>query len=59
MFGKFGPVENIEIPFRKGGKGQTMGIAYVTFKETEGAISAFASLDKQYFQGRKLHIMPA
>lgn len=59
MFGKFGEVDRVEIPLRKGGGGQPLGIAYVTFKETEGAISCFATLDKTYFQGRKLHIMPA
>lgn len=58
-FGKFGEVERIEVPLRKGGKGQALGIAYITFKETEGAISAFAQLDKSFFQGRKIHIMPA
>ena len=59
LFGKFGEIENIEIPFRKGGKGTTLGISYVKFAETEGAITAFATLDKTYFQGRKLHILPA
>lgn len=59
LFGKFGEIENIEIPFRKGGKGTTLGISYVKFKEIEGAITAFATLDKTYFQGRKLHILPA
>jgi multiple RNA-binding domain-containing protein 1 len=49
LFGKFGEVENIEIPFRKGGKGTTLGISYVKFKETEGAITAFATLDKTYY----------
>jgi multiple RNA-binding domain-containing protein 1 len=49
LFGKFGEIENIEIPFRKGGKGTTLGISYVSFKETEGAITAFATLDKTYY----------
>jgi multiple RNA-binding domain-containing protein 1 len=49
LFGKFGEIENIEIPFRKGGKGTTLGISYVKFKETEGCITAFATLDKTYF----------
>ena len=59
LFGKFGDIENIEIPYRKGGKGVTLGIAYINFKDTEAAISSYASLDKSYFQGRKLHIMPS
>jgi multiple RNA-binding domain-containing protein 1 len=58
-FEKFGPVEHIEIPLRKGGKGQAAGFAYVSFKETEAAISAFAQNDKTYFQGRKIHIFPS
>ena len=49
LFSKYGEVERIEIPLRKGGRGQALGIAYVTFKETEGAISCFATLDKTYF----------
>lgn len=59
LFGPYGEVLNVEIPLRKGGKGEALGISYVTFKETEGAISAFASLDKTFFQGRKLHIFPS
>jgi RNA recognition motif-containing protein len=49
LFGKFGKIESIEIPLRKGGKGVALGIAYITFKETEGAITAFATLDKTFF----------
>jgi RNA recognition motif-containing protein len=46
LFSKYGEIEKIEIPLRKGGKGQTMGIAYINYKDTESAISCFASLDK-------------
>jgi RNA recognition motif-containing protein len=42
---------------RKGGVGT--GFAFVRFEAIEGAISAFAALDKTYYQGRKLHILPA
>ena len=49
LFSKYGEVVNIEVPLRKGGGGQALGISYITFAQTEGAISAFASLDKQYF----------
>lgn len=59
LFGKFGEITKVEIPLRKGGKGAALGIAYITFKLTESAISAYAELDKQLFQGRKLHILPA
>ena len=44
-FGKFGEIEKIEIPLRKGGQGQAMGIAFINFLEIEGAITAFANLD--------------
>jgi RNA recognition motif-containing protein len=59
LFGKFGETDSIEIPFRKGGNGATLGIAYINFKDTEAAITSYASLDKSYYQGRKLHIMPS
>lgn len=58
-FGTYGDIENVEIPLRKGGGGVALGIAYIAFKDTEAAISAYAALDKSYFQGRKIHIMPA
>jgi len=48
-FEKYGEVEHIEIPLRKGGKGQAAGVAYLAFKDTEAAISAFAQNDKTYF----------
>lgn len=57
LFSKFGEVEDIEIPLRRGGTG--FGFAFVRFTTVEGAVSAFAELDKTYFQGRKLHILPA
>jgi RNA recognition motif-containing protein len=48
-FGSYGDIDNIEIPLRKGGGGAALGIAYISFKETEGAISAYASMDKTYY----------
>ena len=59
LFGKYGKIDDIEIPFRKGGRGTPLGIAFVKFAESESAISAFAERDQSYFQGRKLHIKPA
>ena len=59
LFGKYGEIVDIEIPFRKHGKGVPLGIGFVRFVTEESAISAFAELDKTYFQGRKLHIKPA
>lgn len=32
LFSKYGEVKNIEIPLRKGGKGQALGISYITFE---------------------------
>ena len=29
VFSKFGELQNIEIPLRKGGKGAALGIAYI------------------------------
>ena len=58
LFGKYGAIQDIEIPFRKGGRGSLLGIGYIRYAEAESAIQAFAELDKTYFQGRKIHIKP-
>ena len=49
LFGKYGKIFDIEIPFRKHGKGVPLGIGFVRFEAEESAISAFAELDKTYF----------
>lgn len=49
LFEKYGEVMDVEIPFRKYGKGVPLGIGFVRFTTAESAISAFASLDKTYF----------
>ena len=49
LFGKYGEIADIEIPFRKGGRGTPLGIGFVRFQETESAIQAFAELDKSYY----------
>ena len=59
LFGKYGEIVDIEIPFRKHGKGVPLGIGFIRYVTSESAIQAFAELDKSYFQGRKLHIKPA
>jgi RNA recognition motif-containing protein len=38
LFGKYGVIVDIEIPFRKGGRGTPLGIGFVRFAETESAI---------------------
>ena len=48
-FSQYGEIEKIEIPLRKGGRGAALGIAYISFKTTEAAISAYAELDKTLF----------
>lgn len=47
LFQKYGEVEDIEIPLRRGGTG--FGFAFVRFATIEGAIGAFAALDKTFF----------
>ena len=49
LFGKYGEIVDIEIPFRKHGKGVPLGIGFVRFAASEAAIQAFAELDKTYF----------
>jgi len=49
LFGKYGEIADIEIPFRKGGHGAPLGIGFVRFQESEFAIQAFAELDKSYY----------
>lgn len=57
LFSRFGEIEETEIPLRRGGTGY--GFAFVRYATIEGSVSAFAELDKTYFQGRKIHILPA
>lgn len=47
----------MEIPLRKGGQG--FGFAFIRFETIEATVSAYAELDKTFYQGRKLHILPA
>lgn len=56
-FEKYGEIEEVEVPLRKGGTG--FGFAFIRFTTEEAAVTAFASLDKKFYQGRKLHILPA
>jgi multiple RNA-binding domain-containing protein 1 len=45
LFGPYGEIEDVEIPLRKFGGGIALGISFIRFKATEGAIAAFAGLD--------------
>ena len=49
LFGKYGKIDDIEIPFRKGGRGAPLGLAFIRFAESESAIQAFAEQDQSYF----------
>ena len=46
-FEKYGEVQDVEIPYRKGG--QAFGFAYLRFATIEAAVSAYAELDKTYY----------
>ena len=47
LFERFGEIEEIEIPLRKGGTGY--GFAFVRFTTVEASVTAYAELDKKYF----------
>lgn len=47
LFSRFGEIEDTEVPLRRGGTGY--GFAFIRFTTIEGAIGAFAELDKTYF----------
>lgn len=46
-FSKYGEIEDIEIPLRRGGQG--FGFAFIRFATVEASVSAFAELDKTYY----------
>jgi RNA recognition motif-containing protein len=48
-FGKFGKIVDVEIPFRKKGKGVPLGIGFIRYETSEAAISAYAEMDKTFF----------
>lgn len=45
LFGKYGKIDDIEIPLRKGGRGVALGLGYIRFEEAEAAIQAYAEND--------------
>jgi RNA recognition motif-containing protein len=47
LFGRFGEIEDTEIPLRKGGTGY--GFAFIRFATVEASVGAYAELDKTYF----------
>lgn len=58
LFSPYGELEEVHIAVDTR-TGQSKGFAYVLFKNADNAATAFVELDKQIFQGRLLHILPA
>ncbi|AET39491.1 RNA-binding ribosome biosynthesis protein MRD1 Ecym_4446 [Eremothecium cymbalariae DBVPG len=58
LFAPYGEIEEIHIAVDTR-TGQSKGFAYVLFKNPDDAVNAYIELDKQIFQGRLLHILPA
>jgi len=56
-FGRFGDIADVHIPLDSVKKGK--GFAFVTFLVGEHAAKAMENLDRQIFQGRLLHVLPA
>lgn len=58
LFQKYGSLEEVHIAVDTR-TGKSKGFVYVQFKQPKDAVEAYKSLDKQIFQGRLLHILPA
>ncbi|QLL34305.1 hypothetical protein HG536_0G01640 [Torulaspora globosa] len=58
LFSPFGELDEVHIALDTR-TGKSKGFAYVLFKNPQDAVEAFIALDKQIFQGRLLHILPA
>ncbi|CCD22631.1 RNA-binding ribosome biosynthesis protein MRD1 NDAI_0A04750 [Naumovozyma dairenensis CBS 421] len=58
LFSPFGELEEVHIALDTR-TGQSKGFAYILFKDPKDALQAYIELDKQIFQGRLLHILPA
>lgn len=58
LFSPYGELEEVHIAVDTR-NGQSKGFAYIKFANPEEAINAYIELDKQIFQGRLLHILPA
>lgn len=58
LFSPYGELEEVHIALDTR-TGQSKGFAYVLFKDSKKAVDAYIELDKQIFQGRLLHILPA
>lgn len=58
LFSSYGELEEVHVALDTR-TGQSKGFAYILFKNPENAVQAYIELDKQIFQGRLLHILPA
>ncbi|SCU82281.1 LADA_0C04214g1_1 [Lachancea dasiensis] len=58
LFSPFGALEEVHVALDTR-TGKSKGFAYVMFHNSGDAVNAYVELDKQIFQGRLLHILPA
>lgn len=58
LFSPFGTLTEVHVALDTR-TGQSKGFAYVQFADPDAAVRAYIELDKQIFQGRLLHILPA
>lgn len=57
LFSTVGPVEEVHIPVNPK-TGASKGLVYVMFSDPNDAVAAFDKYNRQFFQGRILHIVP-
>lgn len=58
LFSPYGPLKEVHVALDTR-TGKSKGFAYIQFENSRDAANAFIELDKQIFQGRLLHILPA
>ncbi|CUM47934.1 uncharacterized protein AC631_05127 [Debaryomyces fabryi] len=58
LFEAYGPLVEVHVAIDTR-TGKSKGFVYIQFAKNENALSAYHALDKQIFQGRLLHILPA
>lgn len=56
-FGKYGPVVDVHMPVSQK-TGESLGTAFILFRNPEDALAARNGLDKMTFKGRLLHVLP-
>lgn len=58
LFSQYGELEEVHVAIDTR-TGQSKGFVYIQFANPDNAVVAYQDLDKQIFQGRLLHILPA